>query len=147
MIRINVMTSNFRQLLSNRRYQERNKVQHRQRCADYYAANAARMKARQKGWLDNPRNREADYDRRYGKGASQHRRMQLIEQNNVCAICNQTFTGRLPDIDHNHDTQQLRGILCSPCNKALGMFRDDIDIVESAARYLRKWEANSVKGD
>ena len=64
----------------------------------------------------------------------------LIKQNNACAIC-----GRVPNkkekrlsIDHDHKTNEVRGLLCSNCNAGLGMFKDDIDFLNSAVRYLKK---------
>lgn len=53
-----------------------------------------------------------------------------------CEICRE-----IPDaalcIDHDHETKLVRGLLCSKCNAALGLLRDDPDVVEEAARYLR----------
>jgi len=42
-------------------------------------------------------------------------------------------------IDHDHRTGKLRGTLCHNCNLALGRLRDDPEIVDSAAAYLRKY--------
>jgi hypothetical protein len=70
--------------------------------------------------------------RRYGIGADDFDRM-VVEQGGVCAIC-----GR-PDpehVDHDHETGEVRGILCFNCNGGLGQFRDDVDALRSAAVYL-----------
>lgn len=40
-------------------------------------------------------------------------------------------------IDHDHNTNKVRGLLCSNCNTALGKFKDDILILEEAIRYLK----------
>jgi hypothetical protein len=66
------------------------------------------------------------------------------EQNGVCAICQEPETavirGRTISmaVDHCHNTGSARGLLCTKCNQGLGMFRDKIDILESAVRYLRR---------
>ena len=61
------------------------------------------------------------------------------EQKGCCAIC----TDPLPPedhkihVDHNHETHQWRGLLCSGCNRGLGQFRDNPDTCDRAADYLR----------
>lgn len=67
----------------------------------------------------------------------------LKDQNDSCAICKRPFgdtraTG--PHVDHNHETGKVRGILCSPCNTALGSFKDDPEILRAAIRYLADHE-------
>lgn len=62
-----------------------------------------------------------------------------------CGICDRelklpTLTrGQALDvvaIDHNHNTGALRGLLCNACNKALGLFYDDIDRLKNAIKWL-----------
>jgi hypothetical protein len=65
----------------------------------------------------------------------------LDEQKGVCAICKSSNpkTKNNSDkfcIDHNHITNEIRGLLCSECNSALGQFRDDPNILMSAYEYL-----------
>lgn len=52
-----------------------------------------------------------------------------------CMICGSTE--RLC-IDHCHKTSKVRGILCSRCNSGLGMFRDNIEYLAEAIKYLTK---------
>ena len=47
----------------------------------------------------------------------------LAYQGGVCFICEEIIPGH-PHTDHNHKTGQVRGILCSVCNRALGKIED-----------------------
>lgn len=61
----------------------------------------------------------------------------LKAQSNRCAICHSTDWGKpSPSIDHCHITGRVRGLLCNRCNRAMGMFRDNTDILFSAMKYL-----------
>lgn len=62
----------------------------------------------------------------------------LIRQNAACAICLVKFKelGRSPQIDHDHFSKVVRGLLCGPCNRAIGIFKDSAEIALRAARYL-----------
>ncbi len=64
-------------------------------------------------------------------------------QGGVCGICGLPETssshGGEPNslsIDHCHETDKIRGLLCNRCNKGIGNFKDDIDILASAISYL-----------
>ena len=50
-----------------------------------------------------------------------------------CAVCGKT--SRL-QVDHDHSTGKIRGILCPTCNRGLGMFYDDPVLLEKALVYL-----------
>ena len=64
--------------------------------------------------------------------------MLLEQQNNMCAICNRhkDELKRSLHVDHDHKTNDIRGLLCHNCNIGLGLFKDDIKILEKAIRYL-----------
>ncbi len=60
------------------------------------------------------------------------------EQNGCCKICNRhesEFKIQLA-ADHCHKTGVIRGLLCSSCNRALGLFKDNVDSLIRAIRYL-----------
>lgn len=55
----------------------------------------------------------------------------------VCAICKQGVGYRTRAVDHDHGTGKFRGILCSPCNLALGLFKDNPKLLDAAIKYLQ----------
>lgn len=59
----------------------------------------------------------------------------LASQNGGCAICG--ATEKLV-IDHDHDTTEVRGILCQACNIGLGRFGDSLVQVRKAFEYLER---------
>jgi hypothetical protein len=69
------------------------------------------------------------------------------EQNGLCAIC-----GNLPHngqwkklvVDHNHQTGQVRKLLCDNCNRYLGFIKEDINLLDKIKLYLQKNGAGSV---
>jgi Autographiviridae endonuclease VII len=67
----------------------------------------------------------------------------LDEQGNSCAICKTTTPSKDPRksrfcLDHDHQTGQIRGLLCTDCNRALGLFKDDSSLLKRALEYLMK---------
>jgi hypothetical protein len=63
----------------------------------------------------------------------------LDSQGGGCAICDGRENGRYEymSVDHCHKTGRIRGLLCSNCNRGIGLLRDDPELLEKAAKYLR----------
>ena len=62
------------------------------------------------------------------------------EQRGCCCIC-KTRESKLNKklfVDHCHTTGKIRGLLCHHCNAAIGMLKDDIQIMYSAIKYIVK---------
>lgn len=66
-------------------------------------------------------------------------RIQLLieRQNNLCSICGVRL-GKDFHVDHCHKTGLIRGILCGLCNRGLGCFKDNLNSLQSAIRYLEQ---------
>lgn len=71
--------------------------------------------------------------RTYGLSPEEYNQI-IALQDAKCAIC-KSHTKLC--IDHCHGTNIVRGLLCHPCNTALGLFRDDPAILGQAAEYLK----------
>lgn len=96
----------------------------------------------------NRQNRKTYYKHKdliksFGIGLPEYEKM-FEEQNGVCEICKQPETAtRLGkplalSVDHNHSTGEIRGLLCTNCNKAIGLLKDDKSLLSSAIVYLTK---------
>ena len=63
-------------------------------------------------------------------------------QDGKCAICGTTeYTNKDWCADHDHITNQPRGLLCGRCNAGLGYFKDNPEHLQSAINYLSKWKS------
>jgi hypothetical protein len=62
-------------------------------------------------------------------------------QGRRCKLCGrQREEGeRAFDVDHDHSTGKVRGILCCQCNNGLGYFKDNASILKKAAEYLEMY--------
>lgn len=79
-----------------------------------------------------------NYLRRYGITLAQYNEM-LESQGGVCYICKGACpTGRRLAVDHCHTTGKVRSLLCTQCNKGLGNFKDNSDLLEKAIEYLKQ---------
>ena len=66
----------------------------------------------------------------------------LVEQNYSCAICDkhQSVLNKTLAVDHDHETGEIRGLLCWECNTALGKLGDSIPGILKVLEYLQKGE-------
>lgn len=72
---------------------------------------------------------------KHGVSDKEYQQM-LIDQSGVCAICKTPSSGRALGLDHDHKTGAVRGLLCLHCNTGIGNFRDDIDLLDAARKYI-----------
>ena len=93
------------------------------------------------------KNHERMVGKTYGLESGEYDRL-YAEQGFRCAIC-QRATGKVKRlaVDHDHDTGLVRGLLCGPCNKLVGYFRNSPEAFDRAAAYLRRaQERNRLNG-
>jgi hypothetical protein len=83
--------------------------------------------------------RRRNYKVAYGITVEEYDEM-LVTQGGKCAICSADEPGGPGrwHVDHDHKTSKVRGLLCARCNRALGGFKDDPVILQSAIDYLRR---------
>jgi uncharacterized protein YlaI len=63
----------------------------------------------------------------------------LDKQDHCCAICgsHESLFKKKLYVDHDHNTNVIRGLLCESCNHGLGKFKDNTVILENAINYLK----------
>ena len=109
--------------------------------------NLARNKYRQNNYERHLKlQRERNWKFRYGITRDDFNLM-WSSQKGLCKICEVPLTNIEIDgdtrnksntcvVDHEHDTFFVRGLLCSRCNKGLGLFDDSVEKLEKACKYL-----------
>jgi hypothetical protein len=64
-----------------------------------------------------------------------------LKGSDECFICDKPCkTGRHLAIDHDHKLGHIRGLLCSNCNRGLGMFQDNLDLLVKATQYMTNYK-------
>ena len=112
------------------------------------AKNRARVNAGQKRWrAANPEKIKA-WDRskylkrrnviraqRYGVPLAEIERLMLTT---ACEACGVTFEAGCGCIDHDHESGVIRGVLCKPCNYALGIMLESAPKLRGLAIYAER---------
>lgn len=82
--------------------------------------------------------READLRRQFGMGRADYDQMVDI-QGGLCACCKLAPQGKgaaaVLNVDHDHVTGRVRGLLCNPCNQAMGLMKDNPAMVRQLLAY------------
>lgn len=93
----------------------------------------------------------------YGIDLQEYTRM-YEEQGKKCTVCCDELVHGLdcmsksdPNwirraiVDHCHTTGKVRDLICTRCNTALGLLREDIKIFKGAIKYIKKHERREIK--
>lgn len=109
-------------------------VKNKERQRAYYKANKIEIAKKVKARHDKDPERVIDIRLRSWYGTSKIEYDQMHKkQRGTCKIC-KTKTKLV--VDHDHQTNIVRGLLCSLCNKGLGLFRENKKSLKSAVNYL-----------
>ena len=84
--------------------------------------------------------RSHKYFGNYGIRLEDYERL-FREQGGVCAICGgPPGNAKSPHfhVDHDHETGQVRGLLCHSCNTGIGSLKDNPDLLRKAVEYIER---------
>ena len=117
-----------------------------------YYCKACVNKKRKQYKLDNPENikranRKHNLKKQYGLTIEDVEKM-LKNQNYKCMICGRELflhgssvdKSKIARVDHNHETGEIRGLLCSDCNRGIGLLKDNPLFLANAIKYLENAE-------
>ena len=120
----------------------------RSKGAAWKKANPERVRDAGTAWEKANRHRRRDsfLRRTHGISVDEYER-RLMAQGNKCAICGTPAKSgeRISlDVDHDHETGAVRGLLCNSCNQGLGYLRDDPARLRAAATYLETVPSRAI---
>lgn len=134
--------NNAKERERQRKWRSENPELHRARAKKWKSENYDRYKETHAAWraANRPHLREftrrQHYRLKYGI-TPEERDAMLEAQGGVCKICGGAKPSKLGwVVDHCHTKGQVRGILCNPCNLALGYVRDNVEIMRAMIRYI-----------
>jgi hypothetical protein len=131
----------------NKQYYQENKDEigawRKQYAKDHKSEIAARKKLYHEGHKAEAKNHHLQDN--FGISLKQYNELFDLQQG-CCAICgaHQTKLSKALAVDHDHETGEIRGLLCSGCNFILGHAKDDIGVLANAIKYL---EENTLSGE
>lgn len=120
----------------------RYKVRLSKNCKDCYLEMKEKELQDKKNWYE-AKGRWIALERKYGITKLEYE-SRLSNQSNSCAICRSPISEESRgSVDHNHDTGQIRGILCTFCNLTLlpvvELYEDKLQYIDEAKKYLEYW--------
>lgn len=137
-------------------YREANRDEYNASRREWRAANGEKVRAYNRAYYAANRERILGLEKARCAGNKEHRAKRLrarkyglthdefitilASQAGRCAICRTVLDGSRrnlqPQVDHDHDTGAVRGLLCGNCNKMLGMAKDQPEVLGAAIAYL-----------
>ena len=94
------------------------------------------QRAQRKKYTSKER-RDYDLKVKYTLTPAEYTAMTLT-QDGVCAICHRPPGSKGFNVDHDHETGKVRGLLCPACNRGIGLLRDNHHLLARAANYLKE---------
>lgn len=116
------------------KHPERNRIN----CKSYRENNLEKIKNGQKNHYLKNKDRITNKILMKTYGISLEYKKELFDyQCGQCKICSTRFEKvGSAHIDHCHETGKIRGLLCQKCNRGIGMFNEQINLLKIAIEYI-----------
>lgn len=88
-------------------------------------------------------NRRAHLRSKYGITPEAYAEM-FAAQGGRCAACERTAGRRQLAVDHDHDTGEVRALLCGSCNSALGLLQESPAIIARLGGYITRFKSSTT---
>ncbi len=128
------------------RWREENRDRVREQRERAHQAAPEKRRERQARWWKRRaealtwKRRCQEVKRLFGLERGQYEAMIRVQQN-LCAVCGCPPPIRYLAVDHDHDTGEVRALLCRNCNLGIANFRENIHHLHAAADYLERFGA------
>jgi Recombination endonuclease VII len=99
-----------------------------------------RTSTRQRGNIEMHRRRHLK--RAYGITPEKYDEL-LAQQHGLCALCGKPPDGENLMVDHDHETDEVRGLIHRFCNSLLGFAREDTTVLLAAVGYLNRYRKDN----
>ena len=137
-------SDNKAEYAKHREYYLEKTKRYRQEHPDKVAAYRKLYYRSRRGWFaEYQKQYRQTHSRRSERFSNQHTTEEecdalLVLQEYRCAICRNGFSSVEDcEIDHDHLTGKVRGMLCRNCNVGIGLFKENPASLENAIKYLR----------
>ena len=112
---------------------------------EYYSRpeNKDRRSEYMKDYFSKPENKDREKSRqlqkKYGITLDEYNQM-FTDQNGCCAVCGKHESNQVRSlaVDHDHETGEVRELLCTSCNTSLGLLQENEEILLSMLAYIRR---------
>ena len=109
-------------------------------CESQAERNLERDRSNNRRWFIKNKQKRREWSRKRKYGISRDDFEFIFgSQERCCGICGVPEPGTTSgqwDVDHDHTTNRVRGVLCHSCNMLLGGARDSVEILQNAIQYL-----------
>ena len=76
--------------------------------------------------------------KKYGMTLDEFNELSEAQEHECCICGEENKVHKNLVVDHNHATGEVRGLICSPCNSALGHAKDLVKVLEAMIDYLNE---------
>lgn len=118
---------------------------HCKECANLLGCSRPKEEKQKRYQRDKKKLKNTTLKREFGISLDEYNK-KLHNQNHQCACCgsSEKENGKMLAVDHNHETKEIRDLLCGKCNAAIGFLDESVKKAEKIIQYIKKWTKNGV---